>query len=53
MLQIPPTHSPDNEIVSYRIVHAAIDRVFEACANPAHLENWWGPAGFTNTFEEF
>lgn len=53
MSQIPSTHSPDNEIISSRIVHAAIDQVFEACANPAHLENWWGPDGFTNTFEEF
>ena len=22
-------------------------------ANPLHLQNWWGPEGFTNTFHEF
>ena len=53
MDQIPFIHSADNEIVSSRIINAAIGQVFEACANPAHLENWWGPSGFTSTFEEF
>lgn len=53
MVTPPFILSPDNEIVSSRIIDAAIDLVFEACANPSHLENWWGPAGFTNTFEEF
>lgn len=43
----------DCEIVSTRTVHAPIDIVFEAWANPDHLKNWWGPAGFTNTFTEF
>jgi uncharacterized protein YndB with AHSA1/START domain len=27
--------------------------VFNAWTDPVHLANWWGPAGFTNTFEEF
>jgi uncharacterized protein YndB with AHSA1/START domain len=25
--------------------------VFAAISNPARLAKWWGPAGFTNTFE--
>ncbi|RZL50155.1 MAG: ATPase [Pedobacter sp.] len=45
--------TPDCEIVSSRIVNAPIETVYEAFANPAHLKNWWGPAGFTNTFNEF
>ena len=45
--------TPDSEIVSTRIVDFNIETVFEAFANPAHLKNWWGPAGFTNTFNEF
>lgn len=45
--------TPESEIVSTRIVNFAIENVFEAFANPAHLKNWWGPAGFTNTFNEF
>lgn len=27
--------------------------LFKAWAHPEHLQNWWGPAGFTNTFHEF
>lgn len=45
--------TPDSEIVSSRIVNHPISAVFEAWANPDHLKNWWGPAGFTNTFHEF
>ena len=29
------------------------DQVFEAFARPEVLAQWWGPAGFTNTFEVF
>ncbi|WP_231490692.1 SRPBCC family protein [Pedobacter sp. Leaf170] len=45
--------TPDSEIVSSRIVNATIEQVFEAFSKPNHLKNWWGPAGFTNTFNEF
>jgi len=47
----PPT--PDCEIVSSRIVNAPRDIVFTAWTDPTHLKAWWGPAGFTNTFNEF
>lgn len=29
------------------------DLVYMARYNPEHLKNWWGPKGFTNTFQEF
>jgi uncharacterized protein YndB with AHSA1/START domain len=45
--------TPDCEIVSSRIVHATRDVVYIAWTDPNHLKNWWGPAGFTNTFNEF
>lgn len=45
--------TPDCEIRSVRTVNAPQKLVFEAWANPNHLKNWWGPAGFTNTFNEF
>lgn len=45
--------TPDCEIVSARIVNAAIEKVFSAWSDPEHLKNWWGPKGFTNTFHEF
>src|SRR5690606_16509252 len=44
---------PDCEIVTSRVVNAPIQHVFQVWANPKHLQNWWGPAGFTNTFYEF
>jgi uncharacterized protein YndB with AHSA1/START domain len=27
--------------------------VYRAWTDPNHLKNWWGPAGFTNTFNEY
>lgn len=44
---------PECEIVSSRIVNASQELVFSAWSDPNHLKNWWGPAGFTNTFNEF
>lgn len=43
----------DCEIVTSRIVNASINLAFLAWTDPNHLKNWWGPAGFTNTFNEF
>ncbi|MEA5260436.1 SRPBCC family protein [Arcicella aquatica] len=45
--------TPDCEIVTSRIVNASKDIVYKAWTDPNHLKNWWGPAGFTNTFNEF
>ncbi|RYZ28742.1 MAG: ATPase, partial [Chitinophagaceae bacterium] len=45
--------TPDCEIVSTRVVNAAVDLVYTAWTEPTHLQKWWGPAGFTNTFYEF
>lgn len=45
--------TPDCEIVSTRIVDASRELVFKAWTDPNHLKNWWGPAGFSNTFYEF
>lgn len=45
--------NPDREIVSLRIINFPVELVFSAWAEPDHLKNWWGPNGFTNTFEEF
>jgi uncharacterized protein YndB with AHSA1/START domain len=41
------------EIVSARVIDAPRQKVFRAFADPTHLAHWWGPSGFTNTFEEF
>jgi uncharacterized protein YndB with AHSA1/START domain len=41
------------EIVSTRIFNYSPEILFNAWADPTHLANWWGPSGFTNTFNEF
>ena len=53
MVQEIISTTPDCEIISSRTVKAPGELVFEAWTNPDHLKNWWGPAGFTNTFLEF
>lgn len=47
------TTTPDCEIVSSRVFKTKRELVYRAWSNPNHLKNWWGPAGFTNTFNEF
>ncbi|XGC80656.1 SRPBCC family protein [Bdellovibrio bacteriovorus] len=34
-----------------RKISASIESVFAAIRTPERLARWWGPAGFTNTFE--
>ena len=51
-LNIFPT-TPECEIVSTRIFPVDQSTLFKAFSNAEHLANWWGPAGFTNTFTEF
>lgn len=36
-----------------RVLPYQPEAVFEAFARPELLARWWGPAGFTNTFEVF
>lgn len=45
--------TPESEIVSSRIFNFQRELLFKAWSNPNHLKNWWGPNGFTNTFNEF
>lgn len=33
-----------------REISAAVEQVFAAFSDPERLARWWGPAGFTNTF---
>ena len=48
-----PKAAPNCEIISFRTVNASQDIVFNAWTDPNHLKNWWGPKGFTNTFNVF
>ena len=36
-----------------RFFSASPEQVFAAFADPVRLASWWGPDGFTNTFEQF
>ena len=41
------------EIISTRLFPVSRERLFTAFRDPQQLELWWGPKGFTNTFDEF
>jgi uncharacterized protein YndB with AHSA1/START domain len=43
----------DREIVITRLINAPRELVFDAFTDPAHLEKWWGPKGFSTTTKEF
>lgn len=43
----------DLEFVNTRLFHTTRERLFQAWINPDYLKLWWGPRGFTNTFEVF
>jgi len=43
----------DRQIVTTRVLDAPRQLVFRAWTEPDHLARWWGPKGFTNTFQEF
>lgn len=41
------------EIVTTRVFDAPRVLVFEAWTDPEQLKQWWGPRGFSNTFQAF
>jgi uncharacterized protein YndB with AHSA1/START domain len=41
------------ECLHSRLIDAPRERVFAAIADPRQLARWWGPNGFTSTFESF
>ena len=43
----------DRDVVTTRILDAPRERVFRAWTDPDLLARWWGPEGFTNSFQEF
>lgn len=48
-----PESTHDREFVHSRLIDAPQERVFRAFAQPEHLARWWGPVGFSSTFESF
>ncbi|ADO73122.1 SRPBCC family protein [Stigmatella aurantiaca] len=48
MLGTPsPSSTADREIVLSRVVDAPRELVFDAWTDPVHVEQWWGPEGFS------
>ncbi|PEJ57118.1 polyketide cyclase [Bacillus sp. AFS002410] len=47
------TQVGENEIVITRIFNAPRGVVFDAWMKEEHLSKWWGPNGFTSTFQKF
>lgn len=47
------TASSDREFVATRVFDVPRERLFRAWTDPDQLARWWGPKGFTNTFQEF
>ncbi|MCG6166972.1 SRPBCC family protein [Leptospira sanjuanensis] len=47
------TSTADREIHATRVFDAPRDLVFKMWTEPEHINHWWGPRGFTNTFQEF
>jgi hypothetical protein len=52
-VNISESHEAECEIVTTRIVDAPVELAYKAWSDPKHLQSWWGPVGFTNTFHEF
>lgn len=38
-------------LTTSRVLAAPVDQVYAAFRSPERLARWWGPEGFTNTFE--
>ncbi len=36
-----------------RAIPAPPEKIFTALSNPEKLAKWWGPLGFSNTFNQF
>lgn len=47
-----PEADSEREIILTRLLQAPRSLVFEAWTQPEHLNRWFGPRGFTNTFHE-
>ena len=42
-------NTADRELIIARLFNAPVELLWEVWTNPGHLQNWWGPNGFTNT----
>lgn len=50
---MPDATDPSAAVSTERLLPADPRTVFAAFEQPDRLARWWGPSGFTNTFEQF
>lgn len=50
---MPPANDASAAVRTERLFSADPRTVFAAFEQPDRLARWWGPSGFTNTFEQF
>ncbi len=50
---MPHANNPNAVLSTERVLSADPRKVFAAFEQPDCLAQWWGPNGFTNTFEQF
>lgn len=50
---MPQTNTPSAVLGAQRLLKATPREVFAVFEQPDRLAKWWGPNGFTNTFETF
>ncbi|QDH79787.1 ATPase [Echinicola soli] len=44
---------PECEIVTKRLLNFTREAVYTVWTDPKHLKKWWGPKGFSNTFNRY
>jgi len=49
----PKPNNPSAALSFERVLSATPRQIFAAFEQPKLLAQWWGPEGFTNTFEQF
>jgi uncharacterized protein YndB with AHSA1/START domain len=50
---MPHATDPGAAVSTERLLQADTRTIFAAFEQPDRLARWWGPSGFTNTFERF
>ena len=50
---VTQANNPNAAVSTGRVLSASPRKVFAAFEQPDQLARWWGPEGFTNTFERF
>ena len=53
MKATPSPHDQSAALSTERLLSADARNIFAAFEQPDQLAQWWGPNGFTNTFEQF